>query len=119
MDLQINSGAVPYTVACTCERLDAPVAIGFKDRMREILSAAPREVLLDLSSVRFLDSSGLGALVAVLKLAQPDRRLMLSGMTPAVEKVFRLTRMDTVFEIVTPFPDAGRARDTARATDAA
>jgi anti-sigma B factor antagonist len=37
--------------------------------------------------------------VAVMKLLAPDSRLELSGLTPAVEKVFRLTRMDTIFTI--------------------
>jgi hypothetical protein len=40
-----------------------------------------------------------GAVVAVMKLLAPDSRLELSGLTPAVEKVFRLTRMDTIFTI--------------------
>lgn len=80
-------------------RLDAAVAIQFKDRMRELTEEGPPRVLLDLSSVGFLDSSGLGAVVAAMKLAGPDRKLELAGLTPTVEKVFRLTRMDTVFTI--------------------
>lgn len=86
-------------------RIDAAVAIQFKDRMRElIVSDAPR-VILDLSQVDFLDSSGLGAVVAVRKLLAPDRTLELSGLRPTVEKVFRLTRMDTVFVIHAALPE--------------
>ena len=33
------------------------------------------------------------------KLLGPDRVLELSGLTPTVEKVFRLTRMDSIFTI--------------------
>lgn len=80
-------------------RIDAAVAIQFKEQMRDLVRAAPPCVLLDLSGVSFLDSSGLGAVVAVMKLLGPDRRLELSGLTPTVEKVFRLTRMDTIFTI--------------------
>jgi anti-sigma B factor antagonist len=80
-------------------RIDAAVAIQFKEQMRDLVRAAPSRVLLDLSGVTFLDSSGLGAVVAVMKLLGPDRRLELSGLTPTVEKVFRLTRMDTIFTI--------------------
>jgi anti-sigma B factor antagonist len=80
-------------------RIDAAVAIQFKEHMRELVKNAPPRVMLDLSRVGFLDSSGLGAVVAVMKLLGPDRRLELSGLTPTVEKVFRLTRMDTVFTI--------------------
>jgi len=81
------------------DRIDAAVAIQFKDRMRELTDTAPPNLLLDLSRVAFLDSSGLGAVVAAFKQAAPDRRLELAGLTPTVEKVFKLTRMDSVFTI--------------------
>lgn len=80
-------------------RIDAAVAIQFKDSMRAMTDDAPPRVVLDLSQVTFLDSSGLGAVVAAMKQAGPERRLELAGLTPTVEKVFHLTRMDTVFVI--------------------
>jgi anti-sigma B factor antagonist len=58
--------------------------------------------------VNFLDSSGLGAVVAVMKLLMPARKLELAGLTATVEKVFRLTRMDSVFTIHTVVPGALR-----------
>lgn len=81
------------------DRIDAAGAIEFKERMRDLTQGAFTRVILDLSQVHFLDSSGLGAVVAVMKLLAPDRRLELAGLTPTVEKVFRLTRMDTIFTI--------------------
>ncbi|MCB1337931.1 MAG: STAS domain-containing protein [Maritimibacter sp.] len=81
------------------ERIDAAVAIQFKDRMRELTDAATGRVLLDLSRVGFLDSSGLGAVVAAYKQLGPDRKLELAGLTATVDKVFKLTRMDSVFTI--------------------
>lgn len=80
-------------------RIDSAVAIRFKERMRELAAGGPDRVVLDLSRVEFLDSSGLGAVVAVMKLLEPDRRLELCCLTPTVAKVFRLTRMDRVFTI--------------------
>ena len=80
-------------------RIDAASAIQFKDRMREIGQTPSARVMLDMTRVAFLDSSGLGAVVAVMKLMGPARKLELAGLTPTVVKVFRLTRMDTVFTI--------------------
>lgn len=93
-------------------RLDAAIAIEFKEEMRKATSAcsAASPVVLDLAQVTFLDSSGLGAVVAVMKLLAPERRLELAGLTPAVEKVFRLTRMDRVFVIHPPAGDGGSMR---------
>jgi anti-sigma B factor antagonist len=61
-----------------------------------------------MSAVDFLDSSGLGAVVAAMKQAGTGRRLELAGLTNLVAKVFSLTRMDTVFVIHT---DASSALD--------
>jgi anti-sigma B factor antagonist len=80
-------------------RLDAAIAIQFKDRMREIVLQPSTRVVLDLSAVGFLDSSGLGAIVAVMKALPAGRRLELCGLTPNVAKVFHLTRMESVFVI--------------------
>jgi anti-sigma B factor antagonist len=90
------------------QRIDAAGAIQFKERMREVTQDGPARVVLDLSSVNFLDSSGLGAVVAVMKLLMPTRKLELAGLTATVEKVFRLTRMDSVFTIHTVVPGALR-----------
>lgn len=92
-----NSGI--YFVKVDAPRIDAAGAVQFKDSFREAISDVDGRIVLDLSQVDFLDSSGLGAVVAAMKLLGPDRRLEISGLTPTVQKVFRLTRMDSVFKI--------------------
>jgi anti-sigma B factor antagonist len=87
------------------DRIDAAGAIQFKESMRELVEQPSTRVVLDMSKVGFLDSSGLGAVVAVMKALGPVRRLELSGLTPTVEKVFRLTRMDSVFIIHKVLPE--------------
>lgn len=110
--LQCDERDGALIVRVTQPRLDAAIAIEFKEAMRKATAARPTAapVVLDLGSVGFLDSSGLGAVVAVMKLLAPDRRLELAGLTPTVEKVFRLTRMDRVFVIHPPVGDSGSLR---------
>jgi anti-sigma B factor antagonist len=55
--------------------------------------------VLDLQHVDFIDSSGLGAIVAAMKQMPKDSKLELAALTPAVDKVFRMTRMDSIFSI--------------------
>jgi len=86
-------------VTVLAERIDSAAAIRFKDAMRAATADGPPRVVLDLGQVAFVDSSGLGAIVAVMKFLGPDRRLDLARLTPDVDKVFRLTRMDSVFAI--------------------
>lgn len=88
------------------ERLDAAVAIRFKDRMRELTGQPAPRVVLDLARVTFLDSSGLGALVSVMKSLPPPTRLELACLMPNVQKVMQLTRMESVFRIHRSVSDA-------------
>ncbi|MEM1073796.1 MAG: STAS domain-containing protein [Pseudomonadota bacterium] len=80
-------------------RIDAAVAIEFKDAMRMKTNDGPELIVLDLSQVEFIDSSGLGAIVAAMKNMGQDRKLALAGLTPTVARVFQLTRMDSVFSV--------------------
>ncbi|WP_099825766.1 STAS domain-containing protein [Oceaniglobus indicus] len=91
------------------DRVDAAVALDFKERMRDLTQDAPARVVLDLGHVRFLDSSGLGAVIGAMKQLGSRRRLELAGLNPAVQKVFRLTRMDSIFVI---HDDIASARET-------
>ncbi|CUX83632.1 MAG: anti-sigma B factor antagonist RsbV [Roseibaca calidilacus] len=87
-------------------RLDAAVAIRFKDAIRSATAHPGSPVILDLGKVEFMDSSGLGAIVGAMKLLGPERPLEIAALSPGVRKVFRLTRMDTVFRIHDRAPDA-------------
>lgn len=80
-------------------RIDAAVAIQFKDEVRARADRDVGRVILDLGEVEFLDSSGLGAVVAAYKQVAPGQTLELAALTPPVRRVFQLTRMDTIFTI--------------------
>lgn len=110
MDLTAEDFGTATVIRVGAPRIDAAVAIQFKERMRELAVGRAPRVVLDMRAVEFLDSSGLGAVVAVLKLLAPAQRLELAGLTPAVARVFRLTRMDTVLTLHPDLPDDLRLR---------
>jgi anti-sigma B factor antagonist len=86
-------------VTADMNRIDAAIAIQFKDDMRAKIDETAHHVVLDLTRVSFIDSSGLGAIVASMKQLGVDKKLDLAGLSETVAKVFRLTRMDMVFKI--------------------
>ena len=80
-------------------RIDASKAPAFKDEMSRCIEAGQNQLVLDLSQVDFIDSSGLGALVSCLKRLGPRGSLAVAGATGAVSRLFTLTRMDRVFAL--------------------
>lgn len=106
MKLSTHETAEVCVVSVNESRIDAVVAIQFKDRMRNVTDCSAPCIVLDLGQVDFIDSSGLGAIVAAMKQLGPNRRLDLAALNPNVDKVFRLTRMDSVFRIYDTLEDA-------------
>ena len=96
-------------VAPTVKRLDASVAPAFKQQVVQLVQAGEKRLVLDLAGVDFLDSSGLGALVSILKALGAQGTLAVCGARGPVLSLFQLTRMDKVFSI-----DADRAAALAR-----
>jgi anti-sigma B factor antagonist len=82
------------------ERLDAHNSNELKEEMQRLFHEGKKHILIDLGEVRFIDSSGLGALVSGFKNAITNQgNLKLSGLQPQVKSMFELTRLHRVFEI--------------------
>lgn len=99
MQLIVNDTETGLFITVSEPRIDAAIATRFKDKLRDIVLRGRKPVVLDMSQVDFMDSSGLGAMIAVRKALPEALPLVLEGLTPNVERVFRLTRMDSVFDI--------------------
>ena len=80
-------------------RIDASSAIEFKDHICGVIDEGKHEIVLDLSRVDFIDSSGIGAIVGVFKHLGRRGTFAVAGLTRSVERVFQLTRMDKVFRV--------------------
>lgn len=106
MYLSLENFSAHTIIRVNDQRIDAAVAIRFKDEMRVLCTKAANRVVLDLSAVDFIDSSGLGAIVAALNQTRDGQTLELAALNPNVAKVFHLTRLDTIFTIhPTPLSD--------------
>jgi len=88
------------------KRLDASAAGDFKHRMLAITERGDRRILVDLSQVEFIDSSGLGAFISVLKTLGGQGFLGICHARETVASVFKLTRIDRVLPL---FPNQDEA----------
>ncbi len=89
------------------ERLDAHNADELKQELAGLFAGGKNGVVVDLKEVRFIDSSGLGALVSGFKNASARQAdLKLSGLQSQVKSMFELTRLHRVFAIYTTMDEA-------------
>ena len=80
------------------QRLDAVIAGSFKEALVQRIDHGQHNIVLDMAYVNFMDSSGLGAVVAILTHLGDKGRLRICRVTPAVMAVLKLTRMDRIFK---------------------
>ncbi len=99
MNLQTAIEGDVVLVTPDFETLDADNAKEFRERFAEV-TGDHRKVALDLTALRFIDSSGLGAILSCLReLNQHGGDLRLFNMSRPVRSMFELVRMHRVVEI--------------------
>ena len=80
--------------------VDLASSPALRTRLSQIISESPKKLILDLSRVPYMDSSGVATLVEAL---QQSRRqsivLLLASLQERVKSVFEIARLDTVFDI--------------------
>lgn len=96
-------------LAITEPRLTAAAAPEFKQQVLAQVEAGHTRLVLDLSAVSFIDSTGLGALVGILKRVGNRGDVTVCALQPAAAQMFRLTRMDKVFRIFRTADEAANA----------
>lgn len=80
-------------------RLDADSSRDFKEQLTEIIQQGESQILLNLAEVEFIDSSGLGTLLSLLRQLGAQGNLMLCSVDENVMNLLRLTRLNRVFQI--------------------
>jgi anti-sigma B factor antagonist len=87
-------------------RIDAANSPTLRKELVELIESGAGRLVLDLRNVRFIDSSGLGMIVTLLKRAGMRGGIAICHLQPAVLATFRLARMDRVFPIFADVPAA-------------
>jgi anti-sigma B factor antagonist len=94
------------------EAITAETADSFRDQFVDWLGRGEtvKNVILDLTLVDFMDSSGLGTIIALLKrVSERGGDLKIVGLSKKVRMVFEITRAYKVFDIVDTVDEAVRA----------
>lgn len=109
MDLSVEKINDVAVVTLNDDYLDASNSEEFKRDMTPVTDADSR-VVLDLSRVEFIDSTGLGAILSCLRrITGAGGDLKLGGVSKQVRAVFELSRMHRIVDILDTRDEAVKA----------
>ncbi|WP_392339294.1 STAS domain-containing protein [Moritella marina] len=87
------------------ERFDARLAPDFRTQLTALAQSVDAHLVIDLTQVRFMDSSGLGAVMAGYKMLR-GKKLSVVNPQRAVKELLKLTRMDQLITCYESIDDA-------------
>ena len=109
MDIPVKTADGVAIAAIPVAELDAGNADEFKRDIAPVLQAHSK-IIFDLTRLRFIDSSGFGAMLSSLRqLSARGGDLKLCGMSKQVRDLFELVRMHRIFDIYKTCDEAVRA----------
>lgn len=89
------------------EKLDTHIAPTLKSELVLVSGNGEKNIILDLSSCRYCDSSGLSAILVANRLCKnASGTFVLTGLTEAVERLITISQLDTVLNITETVADA-------------
>jgi anti-sigma B factor antagonist len=87
--------------------IDLHISPEVAESLRTMIAEKPKHLVVDLTKVTYLDSSGLAVLIeGMQKVQQYGGKFGLAGVQEGVKHVFDIARLDQVFEI---YPDVDAA----------
>jgi anti-sigma B factor antagonist len=85
-------------------------ASAFRDLIRDLAAKGDKKLVLNLSEVSYIDSSGIGELVSgFTTVTNHGGQLKLVGLSKRVKDLLQITKLYTVFEVHEEEPDAIRS----------
>lgn len=71
-----------------------------KEKLSEALEEKKADILLDCQNLDYVDSTGLGALISILKKVRDNNdKIYMENVKPNIRKLFNITELDKVFVI--------------------
>ena len=75
-------------------------ADSLKSELHALIDERKADIVLDCTSLKYIDSTGLGVLVSALKkVKEAERQISIVCLKPHIAKIFTLTGLDKIFDI--------------------
>ncbi len=100
MEFSIENKENYTLVKVLVEKLDTHIAPALKSELVLVSGNGEKNIILDLNSCRYCDSSGLSAILVANRLCKnANGTFVLTGLQPAVERLITISQLDTVLNI--------------------
>ncbi|TGN11984.1 STAS domain-containing protein [Leptospira ilyithenensis] len=100
MELKLNTSGKVKTIEIS-GKFDIESTEEFESIFSKVTEANPSIVAIEMSRLDYIDSSGIGSLIKSLNnLKNKKGKLILIGMKPMIQNVFKLAKLDMFFEIL-------------------
>lgn len=94
--------------------IDVYTAPQFKDAVNTVIAAGQKHLVVDMTNVTYMDSSGFGALLSATRRLRPQGGTVnLVKVSGAIDRILKITRLNTVFAVYGSLDEALRAAQSA------
>lgn len=107
MNLELEKKENYTLIRPKVEKLDSNVAPHLKSELVILNSSGVKNIIIDLTEVRYCDSSGLSAILVANRLCRNSKgNFVLTGVQEAVKKLITISQLDTILTITASSKDA-------------
>lgn len=90
--------------------IDVYTAPQFKEAVNKMVDSGQKHLLIDMSGVRYMDSSGFGTLLSAMKRLKPNGgTINLINVSGPIDRILKITRLNQVFATYNSLDEAIRA----------
>ena len=95
------------TICCVDGEIDINSSPDIKKIFDKLIVKKTPKIVINFSSVTYVDSSGLATLVEILKnMKAYGGRLRLTSLSPKIKSLFEITKLERLFDIVADAEEA-------------
>lgn len=107
MNFEIEKKETYTLVKTKVDKLDTNVAPYLKSEFLAISTNGERNIIIDLTSTRYCDSSGLSAILVGNRLCKNSKgSFIITGLNDSVKKMITISQLDTILKITPSLPEA-------------
>jgi len=107
MSFQIEKTDKYTVIRLQAEKLDSNLAPALKSELVVLNTDGVKSIIIDLTSTRYCDSSGLSAILVANRLCKNSNgQFVLTGLQDPVKKLISISQLDTILSITATLPEA-------------